>query len=486
MLMMNRAALAALIAVAMALPGIASSRQSDNGAIRWNRVMVGDTLDPRLRGIWRDSGNGWLLDFTGPHPALYNETKVDCLRDPVEPPQIIDYVATYWTGNRRRIGLTARPDIFPAHFDRIAALPVACRNPPPPTPAHVFNSLVANFTEHYPDFRVRHVNWQHNVAAARARIRDGMPDAELFAVLSDLLRPLDDSHVTLADPKDQSRYFEEGLGKTLRTYFDDPKSPGYPDRTKMRPAFMKAWTESVERDLLGGQGTKAANGRLFYGFAAPQIAYIGPTAFYNTAEGLNWRHEGDEYSRTLDKAFTSFAGAKALIIDLSNHRGGSPGMARDLASRVAPVHAVGAFVRIAHPAGLSRHAWDVSPQRNRPRFDGPVYVLVSDITVSAGEFTTLLLRALPNSLIVGERTRGSLSGLIDKTLPNGWKMEMPNQFIVTPKGEDFAAVGIPPEVQLPIYGRGRDPFQDHREAVREVIGRIQQCQFGRSDRKPCW
>ena len=331
---------------------------------------------------------------------------------------------------------------------------------------------------------MRGVDWDRNVASARAKLRDDMSDAELFALLVSLLRPLQDSHVTLQDPKAKERYFEEGQGRTLTRYYSDPKSPGYPSWAKMRSAFMESWVQSVETDLLRGKGRKAANGKLLYGFVEPGIAYLAATELYNTFEGVDWREDNRLYSKALDEAFTSFAGATALIIDLSNNRGGSPTKGRDIVSRVAPHYTMGGSFKPARPAGLKPQPWDVSPATARPRFNGPVYVVTSDITVSSGEFALILLRELPNVRVVGERTRGSLSNLFNKVLPNGWIMEMPNQSVITSRGEAYAGVGIPPETPLPIFGSGQaNAFATHRSAIRAISDRAKQYP---QSRKPCW
>ena len=71
-------------------------------------------------------------------------------------------------------------------------------------------------------------------------------------------------------------------------------------------------------------------------------------------------------------------------------------------------------------------AQDVEPQpfhvepSKRARYVGPVYLLTSDVTLSAAEVFALYMRALPNVVHVGGTTRGAFSDMIEKPLPNGW------------------------------------------------------------------
>jgi len=46
-----------------------------------------------------------------------------------------------------------------------------------------------------------------------------------------------------------------------------------------------------------------------------------------------------------------------------------------------------------------------------------VFVLTSEVTVSAGEGLVMMLRAFPHVTHMGQRTRGYVSGILDKPLP---------------------------------------------------------------------
>lgn len=52
----------------------------------------------------------------------------------------------------------------------------------------------------------------------------------------------------------------------------------------------------------------------------------------------------------------------------------------------------------------------------------PVFVLTSDVTVSAAGTLLLSLRALPNVTHLGATTRGALSDVLTKPLLNGWEV----------------------------------------------------------------
>ena len=54
-------------------------------------------------------------------------------------------------------------------------------------------------------------------------------------------------------------------------------------------------------------------------------------------------------------------------------------------------------------------------------------------------------------LIVGDTTSGVFSGTIDKPLPNGWVIDVPNEHLIAPDGTSYEAIGIAPDVLVPYF-----------------------------------
>jgi hypothetical protein len=102
-------------------------------------------------------------------------------------------------------------------------------------------------------------------------------------------------------------------------------------------------------------------------------------------------------------------------------------------------------------------ARDVPPQpfyatpSKRARYLGPVYLLTSDVTVSAGEIFTLLMRALPNVVHVGGTTRGALSDTTEVKLPNNWSLVLPMEVYVDREGQNYEVRGIPPQEKIDLF-----------------------------------
>ena len=101
---------------------------------------------------------------------------------------------------------------------------------------------------------------------------------------------------------------------------------------------------------------------------------------------------------------------------------------------------------------------------SRVRFEGPLHVLTSDITMSAAETLVLSLRALPQVTLVGQATRGAFSNVLEKPLPHGTHVMLSNEVYEDPDGECYEGRGIPPDVPIVVFDPA-DPWRGHGQAV---------------------
>ena len=102
-----------------------------------------------------------------------------------------------------------------------------------------------------------------------------------------------------------------------------------------------------------------------------------------------------------------------------------------------------------------------------------MFVLTSELTVSAAEVFAIAMRALPNVTHVGEATRGALSDALYKPLPNGWWISLSNEVYLDADGMAWEGRGIRPEVEIEVFSKA-DVTRGHPEAVRRVIDLLRQ------------
>jgi len=439
----------ALIAAVLALAGTAQAQAPDPVA-----------------GVWRSRGYGYVLslDAAGT-PKLFHAVGDACYPDP-RPKADPDGILAV----RRALG----PDVLavasgPADtaylFDRLPALPKACTAKTDWTPRRITALTAATFSAFYPSSQERHVDWP-----ARARIADkaagaATSDAALFDALNGLMAGLDDPHVGLQATLGQdSRDFESGQAATLIRVRSESKEA---DPAASEKAWLQAYRRGVMDGVLKGRGHQAANNRVIWG-------RVGDVGYLNlvTLGGFDKDAAPDDAAaldKALDEALEAFEGARAVIVDVSNNRGGYDAIGLRLAGRFADRPRLAWSKTAAGTRDAAPQAFHVVPARGR-RYLGAVYLVTSDVTVSAGETFTLAMRALPNVVQVGERTRGGLSDQLNKPLPNGWMLTLPAEIYRDPRGARYEAVGIAPDVARPVFAG--DLAEGHANMIRALIAQI--------------
>ncbi|WP_291842116.1 S41 family peptidase [Maricaulis sp.] len=456
--------LPALLATALCLAACASPDPLPERQVVLN---AGETL-AAARGVWLSEESGWILEIDGDGITRWQDTPAGCYRTTQDGPTLMSQVEyRYFTAMNDQ---SARFEYLPgdghAVFARQPALPDECGTEDLTSPTAVFETFTGIFARHYAAFERRGVDWEAEVAAARPRVSDAMDDAALFAVLSDLIEPLGDSHTKLIADFDGARHRAQfGLGETL---------PMIADGMGEMP-WLIGLIDQTMTDLLDPGARHIGNDRVIVGTIDQRIGYIqiftmGGFIDTETPGTPEWAAaELAALDAMLDEALTEFADLDAVILDLSNNRGGYDAVTRAIASRFTDAGFDGYSVR-TDPDGPPLIAYRIEPH-DGPRYTGPTHVLTSDVTVSAGEITTMMLRQRPHVTQVGTTTRGAFSTPLAKPLPNGWYLELANEIFADGNGEIYEARGLEPEIRLDVFPAD-DPVAGHAAAVRALVARI--------------
>ena len=87
------------------------------------------------------------------------------------------------------------------------------------------------------------------------------------------------------------------------------------------------------------------------------------------------------------------------------------------------------------------------------RFEKPVYLLISPLTLSAGEIFALCMAAIPHVKLLGEPTCGILSDNLFHRLPNGWEISLSNEVYLSSKQICYESCGVAVDINLPPLGQ---------------------------------
>jgi len=157
------------------------------------------------------------------------------------------------------------------------------------------------------------------------------------------------------------------------------------------PRTMPGPQGAIARQNYGFVHTEMLPGGIGY-IAVNQFAQIDPAA------------RDDPARMAADAALQSVAGARAIILDLRDSRGGAPAMVAYLASYFVPANAP--IFNIFHTRGAAGSEAPVGDPTGPRRLDVPLYILVNGGTGSASESFPYTLQAARRAVIVGEPTNG--------------------------------------------------------------------------------
>jgi hypothetical protein len=62
-----------------------------------------------------------------------------------------------------------------------------------------------------------------------------------------------------------------------------------------------------------------------------------------------------------------------------------------------------------------------------------------------------LMGRRPEICRIGESTQGVFSDVLDRRLPNGWRLVLPNEIYITAGGNSFDVSGVPPDVGSQVF-----------------------------------
>jgi len=432
------------------------------------------TVIPEARGVWRSRANGWILEIGEQGITRWQDTPTGCYRadqggDAAGLMGQIEYRLITPTRQGEAIFQYIYDDT-PTRFRKMAGLPSRCGQADLTGELAVFETFAAIMQRHYGFFEERGVDWQALVDENRPRISEGMGDAALFEVLGEMIEALGDSHTKLtAQIEGERQRAQGGLGTTLPMV-----RAGIGEG-----AWLGGLVEQLQNEVLDPGSSMVANGRIVQGTMADgQIGYIQVFTmggFDESAEpgSQAWADaEVAAFDAAFDTILSGFAeaGVRALILDLSNNRGGYDVIARRIGSRITETAYLGYTVTNTGRGGGEPEPYfvDVAPE---PRFDGPVFLLTSDVTVSGGELATLALRQNPNVVHVGGTTRGAFSTPLPKPLPNGWYLELSNEAFRAPDGTLYEGRGIAPQWPAEVYPQS-DPVAGHRVVLEWLADEI--------------
>lgn len=427
---------------------------------------------PELHGAWQSNGYGWRLRIDDEGARFHHVVGALCWSAEEDDDFLSGADRFELSADGTKLRLYAIGEPHPYQFARLDAWPAHCDQPLSSAPQDRLARFVEVMASHYAFFDRYDVDWSARSKAAQAQLRPGSSDRRLYAAMRKALRGIDDAHLTLqAQVNGQPRQLEGNRGATLGRITARANAQG------QRPGpERRRWQRMLWQAVLGEQRHEAGNGFLQWGWLDRDVGYIGAYTMggYALADFSDPLADRQVLAEFLDQAVGAFADrpARAVVLDLSLNHGGYDFLARDIAARFADSRRL-AYTKSPADADppYATELW-VEPAGG-PRYGGPLYLLTSDITVSAGEIAVLALRPFPQVIHAGSPTRGALSDILGKNLGQGWSLNLSNEVYLDHAGLSWEGRGIPPALPIDVFPAD-DLDGGHAKAIVSLLRRIEQ------------
>jgi len=270
----------------------------------------------------------------------------------------------------------------------------------------------------YPFLDFKKINWDSIHIVYRSRAEAARGD-EFYLVLRDLLAELKDGHV----------YYKTPGGSEVYPFYPQRH---FKDRHAYSPFVVRRY---FDKELKLTQSESAE-----YQILPENIGYVFLADFHENYL-INEFPDIMEYLRN----------TKGLIIDIRQKRGGTPQNVEAVVSH---------FINSPLDWPLF-HSLDIliDPNPFQPygtTYTNSVVVLINGSTFSAGEFTTEMLKQLPNVTAVGDTTGGgggaspnySPETVGEFKLPSGKWISIPSGYIERFDGLTWEWIGIAPDIRV--------------------------------------
>ncbi|HML22308.1 MAG TPA: S41 family peptidase [Aggregatilinea sp.] len=198
------------------------------------------------------------------------------------------------------------------------------------------------------------------------------------------------------------------------------------------------------------------------------IGYISVKGFAEEVSTANAQFT-DQLQALVDE------GAKGIILDVRDNGGGLVNLAMAEAGHFFPDYELIMDFYYADGEGGFAYRGFVETLVETPGYDGPVAVLVNEMTGSAGDMFAYAMSQSDRAIIVGHTPSGGFTGEVSDgqyTLPGGLQMQIPTGRPVNPGTGDtlIEGTGVVPDVRVPLTREGLlSPEDEVLQAAEDAI-----------------
>jgi len=406
------------------------------------------SVEPKLEGVWNSIGYGHQLIIADSTVAVYDTNKNGCILSMKLPKAFLEnyYEITKLTSDSLEVKL----GFTKYGFVRSASkLEVCTENLIDDNPVSNFESLWHTFNENYASFELRGIDWEKMKEKYRPKLNVQSTDAELHAVLKEMISELKDGHVSIELPD------------SLEDEIDNNGTDNGELREMVITEINSKYLDSVKTYNKGKVNWAIINNNIGY----IQINDFEDLANYQIDENLSteefwnqyWDKAGESgnypndvlrsFKQQLASIFDDIKNTKVCIIDIRFNGGGFDQAGLEVLSYFTNKKTIAFFKKARFQNGFTEEQ-TVYIEPNKNQYAGDLFILTSHQTASASETFVLASLNLQNVKKIGSKTVGVLSDVLSKKLPNGWEYTLSNEIYESADGINYERIGIPVDYKI--------------------------------------
>ncbi len=467
----------------------------------WTKVRLSS-----LPGLWRKDGYAEMLAIFDGTAYFVEISEVHCLLRASMTIEAYEAEVPYVLVNQSANAIKTDPELNPAEthsygYTLLDDLPQSCVsgiNEPDVNPLNNFLTFWQVFNQHYAYFEVRGVDWQalFNEHIKVVRKLDDSPANQqiLFQILSEMILSLTmDGHsgITFVDPNNPENNTEVSPGgfRAVDTRLQDGFQTAYPETVLQKlfqdqtdfddfAAFVDHMYGLFIINVLGEHYQNiagymqadsyqiAAAGNIGWGKMMHNVGYLEVSSMGEFSDDPNATVEDlmNELDRVMNQVMLDLKDTQAMVIDVRLNQGGLDAAGYAIAKRFFDQERL-VFTKKTKDGKAFTNEVEISIAPTDDAYLKPVYVLISPVTASAAETFTSAMSELPHVMLIGEKTNGVFSDILELILPNGWSMSLSNEVYLNSQGQSHEYIGLSPNITQPMLDqhnleRGIDPALD--------------------------
>lgn len=305
-------------------------------------------------------------------------------------------------------------------------------------PIKNFDKLWNVFNDRYANFELKNIDWDDIYVKYRPLINENTSNDSLFKVCNQMLLELQDGHVNLIQYGKKGKIINKG-------------NDGSPSIFLQHFPLSKEENPNIHQLLKTTDKTLNAHGFSKIGISRKGSMEYLKSKDYGYLRILSMGNLSlSKYRKHTDNAVTAFENSKGMIIDVRFNGGGDDKVSFEIASRFTDKKRIGHYKkeRKKGTSTFKKTRTKYLEPSGENQFTKPIIILTSDLTASAAEVFTMIMKELPYVTIIGDNTNGIFSDMFDFRLPNGWLATLSHQQYFSAEMENYEGKGIEPDIKL--------------------------------------